>query len=145
MIKRIVTDRKILSVPCELVLPGEDITQIVQDLKDTFEPLKSRGFGLAANQIGYNKAVAYFMFAGKEYILINPKIIVKDLPIAFMEGCFSFSGMQIKTRRFNYIKLINGLEVKEEEYKGLLAIIIQHECDHLVGLTILDKKWRSSN
>jgi len=145
MLKPIVTDRKALSHKCELVVMGEDITQIVQDLKDTFEPLKNRGFGLAANQISINKAVAYILFASKEYILINPQIIDKALPIPFMEGCFSFSGLQLKTKRFNYIKLRHGLDGKEEEFRGLLAIVIQHEVTHLQGKTFFDFKWKASN
>jgi peptide deformylase len=143
-IRSIVTDRRELSKPCEKVLDGEDISQIIQDLKDTFTPLKGRGFGLAANQIGYNKAIAYIIFAGQEYIIINPVKLEAKMPIPFKEGCFSFSGLEIKTSRYNYFKIKHGLgEGKEEEFKGLLGIVMQHEVDHLNGITLFQRRWRA--
>lgn len=142
MIKKIVTDRKVLSQPCKFVTNPEDVDPIVQDLKDTFAPFKDRGFGLSANQIGYDKSICYISYGKEEYILVNPEVVEVKEPLKITgEGCFSFPGIKVETKRYNYIKIINNGEVME--FQGLLGIIVQHEVDHLFGRTLFDRKWRA--
>ena len=57
------------------------------------------------------------------------------------EGCLSIPSIHIDTIRYEKILYINnGVENIAD---GLLSIAIQHEIDHVFGLTILNKKWRS--
>jgi peptide deformylase len=153
-IKPIVTNLKELKIPCEEVKEGEDISQIVLELKATLE--NSNGLGLSANQIGYQKRISYLRIPEynketkkmhlKEILLINPKIIEKDIPFKFKnEGCLSFApNIRVNTRRYVYISVQNYNE-KLEPYgfasQGLEAVAIEHELDHQNGLTLLDRKW----
>lgn len=139
MVKKIVTDIKELRKPCAEVLPDEDISAIILDLKDTLNTQK--GIGLAANQIGINKKIAYYKFGENEVTLINPRIIEKWDRIVFAEGCLSFPGLEIKTDRYLGIMFENSGNKFEAGY--LEAMIIQHEVDHLNGITILDRKHKA--
>jgi len=139
MIKPIVNNINELRKPCADVLPDEDISAILQDLKDTLATKK--GYGLTANQIGIQKKLAYYVFKGKENVLINSKIIEKSDKIVFNEGCLSFPGVVVKTDRYTDITFINNGQ--QFSASGIEAIIIQHEIDHLNGRLIFDRKHKA--
>jgi len=154
-IKPIVTNLVELRKPCVPVEKGEDVSQIIQELKDTLET--KRGWGLSANQIGYNKKISYIKipefkdkqgnFSYKEYILINAKIIEKDRLVKVLdEGCLSFPGVPVHTQRYVFIT-IEYLNEKMEPitmaYQDMEALAMQHEVDHQQGRTIFDRKWRA--
>jgi peptide deformylase len=144
MIKQLVTDPKELKVKCALVEPGEDISQIIQDLEDTFETLKKYGQGLAANQIGHNKQVAIVRTPLCKINLINPVILSKDSKTTFKEGCLSFPGLGILTDRYLEVVVESGAEEEKQRYSltDLEAIVVQHETDHLNGITFIQRKHR---
>jgi len=149
----IVYNIKELNKPCLPIEPKEDIKQILQDLKDTVYSLQGRGYGLSANQIGYQKQISFIRLPlnkehteFKEYYLINPKILDKQGKIIFPEGCLSFPGIVVNTMRYRHIIVENtNLEGKLETLilKDLEAIICQHEIDHLKGRTLFDAKYRN--
>ena len=73
---------------------------------------------------------------------INPEIVeFSDKQTSFNEGCLSFPGARAMVDRFESVCVkyldINGKEQKEV-MEGLLAICIQHEMDHLNGITFVD-------
>jgi len=157
MIKPIVTNLAELKRPCIPVTKEDDIKQIIIDLKETLQS-HSTGWGLAANQIGYDKAICYIRVPKQinhkdkkitygELVLINPKIVEKDTPLKIMdEGCLSFAGVKVTTKRFVYITV----EFLDENLKSQVAamqdyesLAIQHEVGHLNGRTIFDEKWRA--
>jgi peptide deformylase len=149
--KKIIIDLSILKIPCEKVEPGENVSEIIEELKKTFNANKA--WGVAANQIGYTKAVAYVKVPDyekqggfKELILINPKIIQKEEMISMYEACLSFPKLTILTDRYNLIAVQRQDEqnrIRTSVLTGALAIATQHEIDHLNGLTILDRKHRA--
>lgn len=141
MIKQIITSISELRKPCKLVEEGEDISQIIQDLKDTLATKK--GYGVTANQIGYNKRIAYIKVGKTELVLINSKIIEKENRIIFNEGCLSFPDIFLKTDRWNDVVFENGIN-GEEKYsvQGLEAIVVSHEIDHFNGKVIFDRKHK---
>lgn len=146
MIKAIITDREFLSIPCEEVKEGEDIIQIIEDLTDTLAT--KAGYALAANQIGYNKAIAVISMKKEDFdvILVNPKIIDKDERILFRkEGCLSFPGVFIDTDRYNQITYQTGIGDRVQMFAiyGLPAIVVQHEIDHLRGILFFNKKHKA--
>jgi peptide deformylase len=144
MIKPIVIDLKELRKPSDLVLPNEDITEIIKDLEDTFAALK--GYGLAAPQIGVKKRIAIVRYENMKYDLINPKIIGREGKIINRgECCFSIGSgkLPIDTDRYHSIILKNGLDEQCFACSGLEAIIMQHEIDHLNGVTIIDRKHKA--
>ena len=120
-----------------------------------FQILNERGdgIGLAANQVGIDAQVAV-VNVREPLVLINPKIVKKETEIDYFEGCLSYPGKGIHTRRYETV------EVKTEQEEGmwvfsgadtgdpldnrdlrlLEAVCIQHEIDHLNGVTIMDRK-----
>ncbi len=139
MIKSIIKDVKELRKPSALVSPAEDLSDVVQDLKDTLTTVE--GYGLTANQIGMYKQLAYIKVEDEEAVLLNPKIISKEQLIKFKEGCLSIPGVEIYTDRYNKITFESNGE--EYEAEGLLAIIIQHEVDHMNGVLILQRRHKA--
>jgi len=133
-----------------------ELFQILTERKD--------GIGLAANQVGIDASVAV-VNVRKPIILINPKIIEQWDEIPYYEGCLSFKGKGIQTKRYKNIVIkteqeegnlyFSGTEnpsdgkgsweegsdkKQDEELRLLEAICIQHEIDHLNGMTILDRQ-----
>ena len=107
-----------------------DITNINDDIIDTIEDLKATledgvGVGIAAPQIGINKRIIV-VGAKKENVRYN-------------DAEPSISG---KVERYKNIKLeyFNEQGEKiEKEVHGFFARLIQHECDHLDGFTLLNR------
>lgn len=154
----IIQDLKILRQKCLPVISVDNIEGIIQDLKDTLQA--TAGWGLSANQIGYNKAISYVRvpngidqqakkFKYNEYILINPIIQDKDNKILVKnEGCLSFPGLHVTTQRYTWLVIDNmneKLEVNTLILKDYNAIAAQHEIDHVNGIVIMDRKYRDVN
>ena len=140
-------DLDLLHQPCKKVSKwrGKRIAkQLIKEIKNN----KPICIGMAANQIGisYQVAVVHIDPNDKPLILINPEIIEKDYPIrAESEGCMSFPNKQKKVVRYGWIKVktasgtfeSGSVRPKYSEY--LKTIAIQHEIDHLNGVTIIEK------
>ena len=74
-------------------------------------------------------------------VFINPEILLDGLSIQVKEGCLSFPNMEFAVNRREKIQLKffdQNWTARFAEYKDLLAIIIQHEYDHLKGKLIID-------
>ena len=121
------------------------------------------GIGLAANQVGYDASVAV-VNVREPLILINPVIKEQWDEIEYYEGCLSYPKQGIKTKRYKNIIIkteqegsgwyFSGAESGEEsrgtwekesrkqdqEQRILEAICVQHEIDHLNGVTIMDRE-----
>ena len=91
--------------------PSEDAT--IGEAKEIWSVLEKSlvstgGFGLSACQIGILKKVGYVKYDGKEYKLLNTKIIKKSNPfIHYNEGCLSMPKngdyIRINTERYSNI------------------------------------------
>ena len=129
-----------------------------------FQILNKRGdgIGLASNQVGIDAQVAV-VNVREPIMLINPKVIKKWDEIPYYEGCLSFPGQAIRTQRYRHI-IVKSADVDCQYYfsgagspkgaKGswetsakhdqdqriLEAICVQHEIDHLNGVTIHDRE-----
>lgn len=152
--KSLVTNIVELRKPCEEVEEGEDISEIIMYLKNTLNP--KLGYGLSANQIGYNKKVSYLKIGKninpktkeveyQELIVANPRIIEKDHKIVLpKEGCLSLPGIKIDTLRYVFITVEYEDEKRNRKMAALQdleAFVWQHEVDHLNGITIIDRKY----
>ena len=133
--------------------------------KDLFNILNERkdGIGLAANQVGIDAAVAV-VNVRDPLILINPVIKEQWDEIDYYEGCLSYPKQGIHTKRYKNIIIqteqeeggwyFSGAETTQEvkgtweeegkkqdqEQRILEAICVQHEIDHLNGITIHDRE-----
>ena len=139
MKKDIVTNLKSLRERSVEVSPNE-VKELIRDLEDTLKDC-STGVGLTAIQIGIPKKVGIIRIEGLRLDLINAEIVKKEGRFKMKkEGCLSFPGLYLDTIRHNTITIINN--GKYETYYGIIAVSIQHEIDHMRGITILDKKWK---
>ena len=133
--------------------------------EELFQILNKRGdgIGLAANQVGINAQVAV-VNVREPLVLINPKYIKKENEIIYGEGCLSFPNRAIRTKRYRDIVIsteqseanwyFSGAEensdgksgwdkgnMKEDQENRILeSVCIQHEIDHLNGITIHDRE-----
>lgn len=101
------------------------------------------GVAIAANQCGYDMSIIVLNRSDRHYeVIINPEIIDKQDSINFVEGCLSFPGVTVKTKRHRKIKVaydtLEG-ERKEIDFSDFKAIVVQHEMEHLEGKTFIDK------
>lgn len=120
---------------------NSDLENIIQEM--TVIMKQEHGIGLAANQVNLTKRI-FIMQANAEqpvYVFINPEVtpIIED-KIQYDEGCLSFPGIvQNRTRYSNvHVKWQNLQgEFLEKNFDGLEAICIQHENDHINGITFI--------
>jgi len=136
----IITDIDKLRKPCKSVSFTDDVNLIVERLKEELELNKS-GIGLSANQIGIDARICLARYSGEQIALVNPRIIERDDLVEFYnEGCLSFPGKNITTKRYN------DIVVQDDNYKtgicfyGIESVIIQHEIDHLEGKIMFDSE-----
>jgi len=108
------------------------------------------GIGLAAPQIGLNKRmIALYLTDEKEhlheYALFNPKIIshsVEETYLEHGEGCLSVDReIPGYVPRYSRVK-VKAVDINNKtitlSLKGLPAIAMQHEIDHLNGIMFYD-------
>lgn len=130
-----------ISTPCENATM-EEAEEIWANLEASLNP--EAGFGLTANQIGVNKRVGFIRYAGKEYRLLNTRIVeAGPITVVHNEGCLSLPGKTINTERHHTITIedeILGRMQLTMAKDGLLPVIFQHEVDHMNGKTIFDRK-----
>lgn len=106
------------------------------------------GCGLAAPQVGelVQLVVIDVDYAGGKknpYVLINPKVIVADgEEVEGGEGCLSFPGITVRVKRPSHVIVqaydLDGDLMQYEAEGNLLAVCLQHEIDHLHGVTMID-------
>ncbi len=135
----------------------KDYPNLSQLIADMFETMyHARGVGLAAPQIGLD--IRLFVIDASPFdededdkpelknfkkVFINAYILDesgKEWP--FNEGCLSIPEIREDVNRLSNIKIKycdeNFVEYTED-YKGILARIIQHEYDHIEGKLFVDK------
>ena len=104
------------------------------------------GIGLAATQVNVHKRVIVLDISESKddpLILINPEIkkIIDPNKKIFSEGCLSVPGFYEELKRPSSVEIsyldIDG-ERKLLSANDLLAVVIQHEMDHLDGKMMVD-------
>ena len=150
----IVNNEEALRVKCADV-SLEEIGPIVELLEKELEhsaKLGRPGIGLAAPQIGIAKNIAIVRIDNLYKVnLVNCKIQNKyDKAIFQDEGCLSFPGRIENTMRYQEIHIVNNIiDPHSFVATGLMAVVIQHELDHLNGVLLpdiaIEKKTYSPN
>jgi len=120
--------------------------ELILDMKKAMEG--NEGIGLAANQVGQD--LRLFVIdkklaseAGVPDVFFNPEITEysKDAD-ELEEGCLSIPRSYNSIKRAKKIKIKaideNGNKIKLKA-RGFLARVLQHETDHLNGLTIKNR------
>ncbi|MCF7886995.1 MAG: peptide deformylase [Candidatus Omnitrophica bacterium] len=118
--------------------------EVVEDILNQMYVLMkaSDGIGLAANQVGLTMPLIVVEAEGNIYKLINPKITKKEGSMTFKEGCLSFPGIELEIKRSRKI-CIEALDSRGRPVsfnpQGVLAVVFQHEIDHINGITFIDR------
>jgi peptide deformylase len=117
------------------------IKDIVKDMVDTMK--EEGGVGLAAPQIGISKRIIIVRNGERIETFINPELEVLDNNMTdSAEGCLSIYSIQGFTLvRYRKVRVkAKNLKGKPVDItaEGLLAIIFQHEIDHLNGKMFID-------
>ena len=115
--------------------------QVIQDMKDTTVSISA--LGLAANQIGHPFSIMLITTPDGHQVIINPTLVgTKGKAYSFGENCLSAGGpVDIKRHKFVILKGFDeeGKPLTIRSKSKMTAFVIQHEIDHLNGLTILDR------
>lgn len=116
-----------------------DVAPVLKDLRETLLDFRARhgtGKAIAAPQIGVLKRIVYINEPGPPRFLLNPVLQLSGEQIETWEHCMSFPDLLVRTRRASAC----SVEYRDEEWRehketarGDLAVITQHECDHLDG------------
>lgn len=122
----------------------DELKQLVDNMID--EMHVEGGVGLAAPQLGKSVSVAVIAWPSQDRdnatILINPKLKMTGKRVPSKEGCLSLPGQMFNVSRFSSIDVsfrdVLGQE-RQQSFDGDLAIVIQHECDHLSGITLIER------
>ncbi len=144
---------KILSYPDPgLRQPTQELDRIDGDVQKMINQMAvtmydAPGIGLAAIQVGWNKSLLIYDIAAPEEgrslnVLINPRIVQQEGEIlSENEGCLSVPEFRADVKRFASI-LVEGVDREGRplrlEAHGTLAIVLQHEIDHLKGKLLID-------
>lgn len=122
------------------------VQKIIDDMVETM--YDAPGTGLAAIQVGSDKSIiVYDWLPGQENselkALINPVIVSSSgETLSEQEGCLSVPDYREDVKRAQYVH-VEGLDrdgktvtIKTDEF---LAIVLQHEIDHLNGILFIDR------
>ena len=118
----------------------EDAQELAKNLGLTMMSL--RGVGLAAPQVGINKSVFVVgdpTNSDSIMAFFNPMLVdIMGEETYYEEGCLSFPGLYVKVKRPQQVRMrftdMYG-ETTTNKYTGFTARCIQHEFDHLMGVT----------
>ena len=152
--------REYLKTP---VLKGEFTQDEADELRMqlTQALIENPGLGISATQIGIKKRACYIQFGDEELFLLNPVIKEKSKEgFLFFEGCLSIPSTltkPIRTIRASKVVIDTDnlgeltFEINPEGDKAnesisnetMMTVIVQHEIDHLDGITIRDRVYNT--
>ena len=158
---KIVTDTSAL----KQAIPTTTFTKEEQDLATaalSTAVTEHQGLGMSANQIGLNKRICVINVREQPLVLVNPTIVEEsEEKIMYFEGCLSLPktmkkpiktvrsyGVKVKADNFPDVLDFSTKERKHEDINALFgdvdlleSVCVQHEIDHLNGLTIRDRQY----
>ncbi len=123
------------------------IQQIIESMATTMYDVP--GVGLAAIQVGIDKQIIIYdeLLRNEDKramkVLINPKIIASEGTfLSEKEGCLSVPDFRADVRRSAAV-LVEGVDQDGKpmriERDDFLAVVLQHEIDHLNGTLFIDR------
>lgn len=133
-------------------LATDAVQELISNMVETMRAVS--GAGIAAPQVGHLLRIAVAEVEKNERypempelplrIWINPQIqVLAPRPEVLMyEGCLSVPLLRGQVRRPGAIRVTSWNERGEEqvdEFRGYLAAVAQHECDHLDGTLFVDR------
>ena len=122
---------------------SQSLRRLASDLLDTM--YANQGVGIAAPQVGYSLQIFIAnpsQERGEELIVINPVLEKAIGRTSITEGCLSIPGIWKPIKRAKHI-CMRGQDIRGKSFvidaEGLLAVVLQHEFDHLQGRLFIDR------
>lgn len=135
-------DPRLRKVAEPVALVGPEHEQLAADMLETM--YDAPGIGLAATQVNIHQRIIVVDVSEDQdepLVLINPTYEILGKEMEYQEGCLSVPGFYESVTRYDKIR-VKGLDPKgipvDMIADDLLAICIQHECDHLDGKLFVD-------
>ncbi|WP_298775786.1 peptide deformylase [uncultured Shewanella sp.] len=132
-----------LKLVAKAVVDFDSIQVLIDDMLETLYAT-SNGIGLAATQVGRSEAIVIIDISEKRdepLILVNPKVASGQDKMMGQEGCLSVPDFYADVERFSAVTVTGqdrfGQKVTIES-DDFLAIVMQHEIDHLNGNLFID-------
>ncbi|WP_042143335.1 MULTISPECIES: peptide deformylase [unclassified Pseudoalteromonas] len=132
-----------LTVQATKISNIDAVQGLIDDMLDTMYDTPD-GIGLAATQVGRSEAIIIIDISqarNEPLILINPEVISGKNTEKGQEGCLSVPGYYADVERFTQVK-VQGIDREGKEVTietdDFLAIVLQHEIDHLKGKLFID-------
>jgi len=126
----------------------DEIRRLVDRMIDVM--VEKKGVGLAAPQIGVPLRLFIVAVDGSRdsvKVFINPTVTPAGELDAVDEGCLSVPGIYTKIRRYKKCQVtatdLDGNEFTDEG-EGLYARALQHEYDHIEGVTIVNRMGQAA-
>jgi len=123
-----------------------EIRELAKDMAETM--YEYEGIGLAAPQIGELIRLVTVDLSGPDeraglMTLVNPELeLIGENAVESEEGCLSVEDYRSTVERSERVR-VTALDLDGNpltfEADGLLAICLQHECDHLEGKLFIDR------
>jgi peptide deformylase len=121
----------------------DQVRSLLDDMVETM--YDDKGCGLAANQINLLSRMIVMDCSkdqNKPMQLINPEVLWKSEKTSVnKEGCLSFPGAFVEVERSVKVTVryldVQG-KTQEQSFDDFWAICVQHEIDHLNGITFID-------
>lgn len=133
----------VLTTPARKIVVVDDKIRLLAGAM--FETMREHGgIGLAAPQVDIPLRLIIGEGPGWTFALANPVVLKSSSQLTKnSEGCLSFKGKgQVVVERPKQIRVC-GLDMTGAERvfkaRGLLAMCLQHEIDHLNGITLADQ------
>ncbi len=138
---------KVLREPArEITEINGELQRLIDDMAETM--YAAPGLGLAANQVARLHRLIVFDVTHRDggardlKVIINPCITEAAGELTREEGCLSVADFSAEVRRHARVT-VKGLDREGKPLtitgEGLLAVVLQHEVDHLDGILFIDR------
>ena len=136
-------DQRLRTVAKPVAEVDDNVRNIIDDMFETM--YDAPGIGLAATQVDIHQRIITIDVSedkSEPLVFINPEItVLEGEPETMQEGCLSVPGFYEEVTRIEHC-LVKALDRDGKEFelecRGLLAVCIQHEVDHLEGKLMVD-------
>ena len=132
-----------LKIKAEAVTDIDAVQPLIDDMLETLYTT-GNGVGLASTQVGRKEAVVVIDLSDERdqpLVLINPEVVSGDNKAMGQEGCLSVPEYYADVERYTSV-VVNALDREGQpitiETDEFLAIVMQHEIDHLSGNLFID-------
>ncbi|EMK3392485.1 peptide deformylase [Vibrio parahaemolyticus] len=132
-----------LKVKAEKVTDVSTIQTLIDDMLETLYAT-GNGIGLASTQVGRKEAVVVIDISDERndpLTLVNPEVVSGENKALGQEGCLSVPEYYADVERYTSVVVSaldrdgNPITIESDEF---LAIVMQHEIDHLSGNLFID-------